>query len=161
MCFEAVLPQGLFCSPKMTPRKNKLAFFRALIDFVNFYHFFIKKRGSEASTFLKALCFEAVLPQGLFCSPKWHLEKITMYFSDVVMILYFFVEFHWFSSPEAPAWDLELGILFLGSWAWNLGLGLGELGSWGGGNRLAGTGETCLGTDVCRFIRTLCKNPSR
>ena len=22
MCFEAVLPQGLFCSPKMTPRKK-------------------------------------------------------------------------------------------------------------------------------------------
>ena len=75
MCFEAVLPQGLFCSPKMTPRKNKLAFFRALIDFVNFYQCFIKKRGSEASTFLKALCFEAVLPQGLFCSPKMTPRK--------------------------------------------------------------------------------------
>ena len=115
-----MLPQGLFCSPKMTPRKNKLAFFRALIDFVNFYQFFIKKRGSEASTFLKALCFEAVLPQGLFCSPKMTPRKNHhVFFWCCYDFIYFLLNF-----IDSQALKPLLGILNLESCSWDLGLGI-------------------------------------
>ena len=37
LCYGLTLPQGLFCFPKIAPRKNELLFFTILITFVNFY----------------------------------------------------------------------------------------------------------------------------
>ena len=36
LCYVTRFPQGLFCSPKMTPRKKKHAFYVLLLIFVNF-----------------------------------------------------------------------------------------------------------------------------
>ena len=69
LCYGLTLPQAIFCFPEMTPRKNKLAFFRALIDFVNFYNFFIKTR-FWGLHFLVRSVLRGGAPAGAFLFPK-------------------------------------------------------------------------------------------